>query len=322
MKKAFKIIIINLIIFVGILGICEYCLFKQEQKFYKNMMARFTKDEVPPLKYNINKASFDESFEILSKTEFRKPSGEEYNRPSIVILGGSYIFGYALKDNETVNYQFAKETKRPTYNRGIPGAGIQHAYFQVCRDDFASEVKTEPAFIIYPFIYHFDYDRLIMKEFDLDNLDHAIEYSINKKNQNGDLVLNKGFFPKYIRSLYIIKYIRLHMINKFKYRDHEKNENLLFELIKRTNDKALQKFPNAQFIILNWENDYDEEYIKKINNFSNKLKENGLTVYSMTEITGVNFADPKWRISETDDHPNAEYWKIVVPKLAKSLNLY
>ena len=322
MKKTFKIIFINLLIIIGILGTCEFYLFKQEQKLYKQMMARFTKEEVPPLKYNINKASFDESFEILSKTEFRKPSGEEYNRASIIVLGGSYIFGYALKDNETVNYHLAKETKRPAYNRGIPGAGIQHAYFQVSRDDFASETKTDPAFIIYPFIYHFDYDRLTMKEFDLDNLDHAIEYSIDKKNKNGDLILNKGVFPKYIRSLYIVKYFRLHVINKIKYKDPQKNEDLLFELIKRTNDKAIQKFPNAKFIILNWEDNYDKEYIKKINEFSNRLKANGLTVYSMNEITDINFADQKWRISETDDHPNYEYWKVVVPKLVNALSLY
>lgn len=324
MKKIILIIAINLLVFLGILAICEAYLFVQAQEEHKKLVARFTKEKVPPLKYNLNKDTFDEEYDKYQKKLFRMPNGEKYNRESIILLGRSYVYGYGLKDNETISYLLAEETKRPVYNRAIPAAGLQHIYFQVCRDDFAVESKTAPAFVIYLLCYNCDIDRLLAKS--IFSVEFTIEYFRDKTNKNGDLIIDKGILPRYIRSLCLTKYIKIKLINKYKYKNKLNDDDFLFDILMRTQGKLLNKFPNSKFIVIDWDFQNDEmlnnNYMQKHNHFVNKLKENGICIYSFKEIMDNKYNKEKEIMDDYNGHPTAEFWQNAVPQIAKKLGLY
>lgn len=53
----------------------------------------------------------------------------------------------------------------------------------------------------------------------------------------------------------------------------------------------------------------------------NKLPENDITIISVKDITGMNMYLNKEYTIKDEFHPNKEAWEIIVPALAKKLNI-
>lgn len=321
MKKVLLIIGFNLLILFSLLAISEFIFYEKSKEQYITVLNRAGIKELPNFKYSIKMQTFDEKYENFRKYLIRKPSGENFTKKSIILFGCSFIFGVGLNSDETIAVKLSEETKRPVYNRGIPGSGVQHMYYQLDRDDFYDEIKKEPEFIIYNLIYQYHYERLFMYTFHLYENDLYLQYD----KKDGNIYRRKNVLPNYINGLYTVRYIHS-IINKQKFHETQIGEDYMFLMLKKSKEIAQKKWPNVRFIVLNFEVENEKNgvpfVLTLVDNFAKRLKDDGFEVYSMKEITGIDYAEPDYRISVTDDHPKAEYWKNAVPKLAKKLGLY
>lgn len=310
MKKVLKIILINFILLLLVAFIFEiifylYSLYEYN-RYYDSW--HFEKDK-NDLTYNINLEYFNDNFFI---DEFRKPSGLPFKKKPILLFGCSFTQGAGLKDNETFSYKLSEYTKRPVYNRGYVGGGIQHSIIQAEGNDLYKEVKN-PEYIIFlynsylhiPRIYHhvfFLYDKYLYPAYIITN---------NKLTRKP-----RGSF---VEGTYIYKTIKKieehYKANSFS----PKTQHFVLMHFEKLREEIQKHWKNPKFVIL-----FYNEGIEPPNNFDNELKKklekDGFIVLDTYDLTGVYF-DEAYHFSEYDCHPSAKVWDIVVPKLAEKLKL-
>ena len=52
-----------------------------------------------------------------------------------------------------------------------------------------------------------------------------------------------------------------------------------------------------------------------------KLEKEGIIIVKVKDIANIDVKSPEYTISPKDFHPNAKAWQVIVPVLAKELNL-
>ncbi|MGN0004391.1 MAG: hypothetical protein ACI37Z_00215 [Candidatus Gastranaerophilaceae bacterium] len=259
-----------------------------------------------PYKYSLslNKYSYDY---ILDEKYYRKPTNTQSNLKPIYIFGCSFAYGEGLSDNETIDANLAKITKRPVYNFAYPGFSVQHMLYQLENIDFSKYKK--PEYIIY--FYMQDHLRRIQTPFMQPH--ETNRYPIYYTNNKGDFVFKKNRFDI---PFYIVKKIQC-FYAKYKTTspDFEKNNNdLLKNHFLKANSIIKEKFPDSKFIIVL----YEQESIKNKAVF-NDLKKYGIEVISTKEITSEKLSDKKYKL--IDNHPSALAWKEITPKLVKTTGM-
>ena len=84
---------------------------------------------------------------------FRQDENINSTKPPVIFMGCSFTYGDNIKEDETISSQFAKLTKRPVYNRAGRGWGLSQFLYQSEREDFYTQFKNEPEYLIYTLIY-------------------------------------------------------------------------------------------------------------------------------------------------------------------------
>ncbi len=292
--KIFKVIFINLLVLLLLFSLSEFFLFKQYQ---------ITR---PDLKYKIEKVPY----ENLVKTpgRFRKTSGLNYKKQPIIIFGCSYAYGEFLDDEDTISAKLSKLSERPVYNYAIKGKGLQNTLFIVENKLYDTNIKN-PQYAIY--IMMSDQIRRLYTNACPDDY---VAQPIYKFNKFGEPVIKSSYYPRY-RQFYSFYYLN-NLVYKYilekQFDRHNRYVTLYFEQIQR---QLKQQFPDIKFIILMFGDK---------NNFGldmSRLKDDGFTVISTEELTGINFFDKKYQVSEKDIHPNSKVWEIVASKLVEKYKL-
>ena len=98
--------------------------------------------------YSIKIEKFSKIYQKAWEKGFGKEYGEQYNKKSILLFGGSYVYGYGLEDKETLASQLAEYMKKPVYNRAFQTWCVQNMLWQLRNSNIYNEVK-EPDMIIY-----------------------------------------------------------------------------------------------------------------------------------------------------------------------------
>ncbi len=321
MKKIFNLLIINLIILLCCLCISEIIIFNIAQKDYNKWLKNFNTQN-PPITYSIKMKSFDETYNNELNKPMSLPSGSHYAKKPIILFGCSYTSGSGLSKEQKLSSKLSKYTKRPVYNRGIAGGGIQHMYYQLSREDFYKQIKEEPEYIIYTYIPAYHTHRMYEYTFHLFSDDLYLRYVPNKLNKDGDLIRTASYMPKYINGLYTTKKlfkVKLYCTLK---KDNSYHDQFTYLLFKKSMEKAKQHYKKTNFVILCYEIGHQEpnSCADKKELFS-KLKKDGAIVLSTKDLVGRSFDRPEDHISKTDDHPTEKVWDILVPILSKKLKL-
>ena len=97
----------------------------------------------------------------------------------------------------------------------------------------------------------------------------------------------------------------------YSYNDDVKKMTLLH--FTESYKKIKKLFPKAIFVIFVYDGD---NYIKLI---QKELEDNGIKIVYLSELSNIDFSQDKYKVDE--QHPNDEAWNIIVPLLAKKLNL-
>ena len=296
MKKIIKILIVNLlavvIFFIAAEFFCIYLLYKGSN------------EEEYGLKTHINqiiKSYMSNSY--FGEGTFRGVSKGNTNKKSLAVIGCSYAYGSYLQDDETLSFLLRKETDRTTYNLGVVG-GSPREMLYILRDTELREELTNSdkdiEFFIYPFISH----HLIRLYTDI-RMYASTPYF--KQTKSGLIYYKKN---KFLVNSYLYKKILEIIYSK---RDDIQAFNLFSIYMKEINKEIKKHFNNAKFVILVYEDYHNYDW--------SGFEKEGIIVLKVSDIAKIDVTSPEYTYSQTDAHPNAKAWAVIVPQLAKKLNL-
>lgn len=324
-----KSLIINIVIILVLLFAAEFYAYKIE---LKKEGASSSQIGFQTLTKGDLKSNWIKTFYKIEKNEIKEI--ESGFRPAVItknvdkekgivlLFGCSYAYGTGLSDNQTFSYKLQNLTKRLVINRAFPGWGIQNILYQLKLDDFFNRVfsfvKNETdidnsflkndsvQYVIY--LYMFDHFRRLYIPCDFFD-DKFLSYSVKESGLHENSSLTTVYWYSYLlRSFYR---------NKFSYiSDNYNNENKSYILAHflEANKEVKEKFPNAKFVIF----DYDNSKI--IKDIEKELKNNKIDIVYLSELSSDDFSEDKY-IADKAHHPSEKAWDVIVPLFAKRLNM-
>lgn len=168
--KVFKIIFINILIFILVLAITEISILS-----YKV----FVKKEYNIKNYMLGNYSMYDDFRF-DDSDNNGGSGRlpdknvNLNNPSIVIFGCSFAYGQYLKQNQIFSYKLSQALNCPVYNRARSGMGLNFMYYQTTKDSFYNEIP-KPDTVIYVMIDDI-FRRMYTTMFGLNDIEYVLRY--------------------------------------------------------------------------------------------------------------------------------------------------
>ena len=316
--KIFKIIFINILIFLVFFGLFElFCYFYVKhdvQSFMNNYNkeAKAQNQSLMTVKYGQIKPISENKF-----TNFRKTNIGDKNKPSILFFGCSYIYGWFVDENETIPYLVTKYTGRTTVNRGVPGGCIMNMFDDLNSSEFLSQVKTlpKPDYIIYLWIN--DHINRISRFYEAPCIrENEKIYEIYPEwtEKNGKLI--KTFPPKWtfpFYSLFCVKAYHLFLSQNFA----EKKDEKMLRYFKMAKNQCEKDFPDAKFVIIQYV-DYSRKLMSE--ELKQGLENESITVLNAEDLAGHELVNDKWRTSDKE-HPNGKAFEDITKGLVKELKL-
>ncbi len=250
---------------------------------------------------------------------FRTPTiKKDSKKGDILVFGCSYAEGHGLKNEETFEYKLANYTNRTVYNRGLGGQGPQLMLYQL-RDPNFKNVVPNADYIIYIFIEdHFN--RLYKHR----NWPFLNLVSVKYDLVGDKLIENELNYPWGYSA--IIRFYEEQRTNNY---SQEEKEELLLKILEESHKKSKELYPNSKFFILNYPqgvfitdktSPVRHQYMFS-ENFKTGINKIGIKTINADELTSGKIIDKKYQISGYDDHPNSQAWDLIVPLIAKKINL-
>lgn len=296
-KNKYIIVITNILLLILVFCVAEFLAYKEASIYLKQS-----------IKYTWKKEDY--SLDNLKKS-MRTPCGLKYKKPPILIYGCSYAYGFGLNEENTFGYKLSQKAKRPVYNYAMSSKGFQDALFLLEHDE---KVVPEPEYIFYVFIN----DHIRRMFINCNKIDY-MKY-LTYKNQNDKLVQNENKYAVSER-LYIFGVIKNALYYFFKNIFKKPIYRLTKKYIYSINQEIKMKYPNAKFIIIDYDNGAESYF-----SFQKKeeLKKQGIEVIQLNkEFKGI-LKSEKYRNSINEDifrHPNSKAWDLIVPYLVSKYNL-
>lgn len=313
--KIIRIITINLLFFLilSFIGTEAFFIHKYEkQNFfepefsiqnYKNLIFH----SIPVNEY-FDKLYKREKIRGVITPFFRDDYNTESELKPVLFMGCSYTWGQSLNENETVSAQFAKLTKRPTYNRSGKGWGFSHLLYQLSNETIYKQIK-EPEYIIYTFIGDHPYRLDTFKE-NPATLNFQPKYNFNSKNQ---LIEQK---PTFIDSFLSVSNFQYNYGHRFRNDDYV---NKITKIYLRSAKNETEKHNwNTKFVILKYPSGFDDKHLDSI--IWKELEKEGFIILDARELTNIDLIDKRYKATD-GWHPNAKAWELILPKLIKKLNI-
>lgn len=309
MIKTFKLILINILIFILLFFLSEYIV-------YFFCIKTNPVGDNPPQKFHyllrnpdIYIDDISNFFNGKSNNSFgRLPVGQEYNTTPITLFGCSYAFGQGLEPNQTFGYKLSELLKRPVYNRAVPGQSFQEMYYQSSNKNFYRQVP--PCDTVIYIMMTDNIRRLYTNIFDMNVLGNyfMLHYDI----KDGQLIYQDYSNPimNFIKSLYIVKL--LHLKFTYLYVTNPKNQQkiaddtvLYFTETRKNLENKWKK--KIKFYILFYQDKFLYSDLLK-----EKLEYNGFRVVELYKLTKENINSDKYKI-QNDVHPNEAAWDLITP---------
>ena len=317
LKKTWKYIIINFLIFTALFFAFDYFIYFIHAK---NFVPNKTAGNKPPsfgykLKPYVNIACIDNFFNGESNlTSGRFPDGLEYKSKPIILFGCSFAFGAHLEKDQTFSHKLSEILKRPVYNRAVSGQSFQEMYYQIKQNIFYKQVPKSDTVI---YIMMFDhYRRTYVYTTDILSKSFLVHYDVKKPKR---LVLEKYSNPitNLLKILYISKMINTkyyhHFVNSPKNSEKVTDDALLYFI--KTRNLLEQRWNNKiNFIVIFYGDNilYSDLLREKLENYDFKVLET-------KELTDVDLDTPEYKI-ENDGHPNEKAWNLLTPLIAEKIS--
>ena len=253
----------------------------------------------------------------IHKNEFRNPAiYKNSTKKSIILMGCSFFQDSFLAEDKIAHSLISKMTKRNVYNLAIEGSTPVEALYIL--KDLAPNFKlkellnndTNIGHVIYAYIpLHTDFIKTCARY-------SCPIFKINKKEKELSLKRN----PLYSTIIYqefnffIFQSYRFIFSKLFFLKRMQKLFDVLTLHVFEMQKEIKKNFgEDTKFTVL----------VVKEGGYENweELKQQGINVIKLNEITDVNIDTREYAISDTNNHPNEKAWEVIVPALIKELDL-
>lgn len=323
--KIFKIILINIILIILVLFLCDYLTYKAVCNEY---ISKYTPDKVklyppPEYKYFYQHEFVNTTIQFLKNHQndgmFRPVFKEELDypaKPSILVFGCSFAFGGLLNERQTFSYKLQKQTNRPVYNYGICAGGIQHMLYIIQHPEFLRRVDDIPQYAIY--VYIPDHQRRLHAD------SHPIETNglyLRYDFKENNLQLKKEYLPSFMYRTFLVRRFLYNLYKKYYDGDYSKQtryENFILtnEIFLESKNILSERYPGIKFVILKYS---DFAPVAEYKYLWDILEKEGFIIIDTKDLVGRKFTVDD--TTEDKFHPNEQAWDLIVPKLAEKLNL-
>ncbi len=249
--------------------------------------------------YSMKIEKFSDIYNKARKKGFGKEYGEQYKQKPVLLFGGSYAYGYGLKDDETLASQLSQYIKKPVYNLAYQTWCVQNMLWQLKNSNIYNEIK-EPSVIIYMGV-----------KADLENIYNPdILNGLKYKMSNGILV-EVPFHFMLLNYSYLYKKIN-HEISYRKTLNKEKNIEFFSKHILAAKKEADKHWKNYKMVVV-W-------YNLPVKNEFSELEESGIEVISLYDFIKKNILSKNTvQDEDIDIHPDKDTWRKIVPEIAKNI---
>ena len=301
----FKIILVNLLIFLVAFFSIDYIVYKQQDKIYNLHIGYFQ---------NLTKKiavseEYDKTY-IEKRIQFRPAlNGHNTEKRSIVLTGCSFVYGQYLNEDEIFSYKIAQLVENPVYNLGVISKAINTTIALLQYGAFEKEVKVEPSIVIYTYA-NFHLLRLIMPNMPFEDNEFMFKINDNKLERKRPPFIVSRFISLSVLRSKLYEFTKRH--SKI-YREHlKKLLKLHFLEMKKLIDS---KYSDVKFIVVVY---YPCKIFEEI---ASELEKENIEIIRITEEEfGLDVQDKKNLLP--DGHPNALAWEIITPKLVEKIKHY
>ncbi len=314
MKKIYKLIFINILLIIFIFLISDFIFYETKlnnvHNFKENIICYIDSHKITDFD-NLYKKK--KEIHYFRDTLIKNSRQElENKKPSILIFGCSFGYGYLLREDQSFAYKLSQMSGRNVYNRSISSFGVQNMPYILEHFQLEKEILPPPSYIIFVLIedHLFRQYRHIMSA----NEAYLDIFYENENNKLKEKKLNY-FFYRFPIIRYIEERYRYAKYNKMNFEEKFKFLKMHFRLTKEIAEK---KFPNAKIVILNYEDIKNTPLSDR--SIWKDLEDEGFIVVHTSEITNEHLYLNKFRIPD-DGHPNELAWDTIVPALVKRLDL-
>ncbi len=225
-------------------------------------------------------------------------------------------------------------TNRDVYNYGVGGGSVNNTLYALKQDDLYEKMPEPPEYVIYtwivaqrprPYTIMYNFSNILNVRY-FPNHNKIEEYKLNPILSKLMFLFSVKKFTEAVDIYYnyedsYARYENSYSTDMYEYKNIFNPELLFRELIKECRKEIQKRYPNVKFVILLYRERlfyHNEEYDNKI---WQDLKDDGFIVIDSYDLVGDELNSDKYILSQEDEHPNAEAWKILMPKFVNYLNL-
>lgn len=250
--------------------------------------------------YTMCVKKFEKTYQEAKEKGFGKIYGEQYKGNPILLFGGSYVYGYGLKDEEKPAAKLANYLKKPVCNRAFQTWCIQNMLWQFKQKDFYNEVE-KPDAVIYTGI----------KE-DLENIYNpdvlnGLKYTL----VNGELK-EVPYLLMIPNNSYLYKKLN-HEISYRKTLDRTSNIAFFNKHVLEAKKEMDAHWKDVKMVIVWYDLPITDEF--------KELTEQGIEVVSLDDFMKEKIYSKNLTNSKQDYHPSSKAWDLIIPEMAKRCGL-
>jgi hypothetical protein len=275
--------------------------FKNNPSTYGRKIAR-TKDRLV----------FDSTYSI---DEFgrRFHAGEKkknYNE-FIALFGCSFTYGYALNDNETINYHLNTKKDFPffTYNYAVAGSGTSHTLWLIKNSDFNKQIPEKKGVFIY--VLMDQHMHRVTGAYPASDQQREMPYY--EKNEKGELISlgstkeRRPIFSKIM--FYTGKFFGNSILKNREFPARNKSYIKYFcDLLTEAKRHITSTYRDGRFVV------YGHSYFPTDPDILSCLKNNNIEHFDGTKVEN----HPEY-IIQGDGHPNDKWNKLIADDIYKYL---
>ena len=322
-KKFFKIITVWAVLFIFIMYILEFISYNfiysnwEDELFHNHSI-----NNLNFLKLEYNKDEIDGYKDAPDRFENTELTYDSRKRP-ILLLGCSYTYGQGIIKNKNFSSQLQNYTKRKVNNFAEMGNGLTSNLCYV--EGFKNTIlKNKYEYIIYTWMYNH------LERVEVSVICYYLS-EIAKRNKD------KSFRNKLIYFADKFYFIKLIKAKKFVGKDGNRTEENIKNLYAynkflfiKIKELVQQEIPDAKFYILFYDDlayDWHEGFQKDSLNTDNwnELKKYGYNIITTKELVGDILWKDEYKLKtdpfQEPHHPNEKAWELIVPALAKKLDI-
>jgi hypothetical protein len=241
------------------------------------------------------------------------PTNDSAHAAFAMITGGSYAFGYALEENQTLGFYLDSLTGLRAYNYGVSGHGTQQTLALLQSRNLHNEISEQNGLLVHVFIDH-HLKRLIGSR-KLIKLwaTHFPYYYLDgdQLKRDGSFLSGRKWLTRFYRAINQSSFIALFDIDVPWYIS-DRHIKLFGAVLREAKREFIKQYPNGRFLVVLTPGSKLAPRMQKV------LQENDIDVLDCSNL--LNKDDKKYKLHWTEDHPNAKYNKELAEEIKRHIN--